>query len=354
MAKSYFLTEDAFRQLLSSLDKSCLYGTVLEDDRVAFGSIESADLDKLTVRCQRPAVSARSFLYPAKERVAVYPGKDIPWEPEVSAEEPPVLVGARGCELRALALLDWVLLEGEFVDPFYQARRDALLLVSSDCACFAPSCFCTLLSEKPYPVAGFDLNLSPLEAGYVVEVGSTRGEEVASKYLSLAPEATPEQLKERDRLRKDIEARLVEQNREFDTGRTPEQLSELVGQEIETKGWNPTMAKCVECGACTNICPTCYCFYLYDQESELSDKAKERVRFWDSCVFADYARMAGVGGMKANPRADFVSRYRNRFVHKYAWQYQQVGKLGCVGCGRCFDACAGGIDVREVLKDLAR
>ncbi len=354
MAKPRFLTEDAFRQFLNSLDRSHLFGTVVEDERVAFAPFEPDTVDELTVRCRRPAVSARSFLYPAKERVAVYPGREVPWEPEVSPEKPSVLVGARACELRALAILDWVFLEGDFVDPFYKARREALLLVASDCVAFAPSCFCTLLGEKPYPTGGYDLNLSPIEGGYVVESGSDRGEKAASDYLGSAPEATPEQLEERDRIRKDIEEKLVQQNKEFDTGRTPEQLSELVAQEIEAGGWNPTMAKCVECGACTNICPTCYCFYLYDQESELSDEAKERVRFWDSCLFADYARMAGVGGMKATPRAAFVSRYRNRFLHKYAWQYQQLGRLGCVGCGRCFEACAGGIDVREVLRDLTK
>jgi formate hydrogenlyase subunit 6/NADH:ubiquinone oxidoreductase subunit I len=305
---------------------------MVEDDRVIFGPFEPGTVDKLTVRCRRPAVSSRSFLYPAKERVAVYPARDVPWEPEVGPEKPPVLVGARGCELRALSLLDWVFLEGDFVDPFYKARREALLVVASDCVAFAPSCFCTLLGEKPYPTGGYDLNLSPIEGGYVVEAGSPRGEKAASEYLGSAPEATAEQLEERDRIR----------------------MSELVAQVIEAKGWNPTMAKCVECGACTNICPTCYCFYLYDQQSELSDETKERVRFWDSCLFADYARMAGVGGVKANPRAAFVSRYRNRFLHKYAWQYQQVGRLGCVGCGRCFDACAGGIDLREVLRDLAK
>ncbi len=351
---NFFLTEGVFREFLTRLDKSLLYGTTVEEERLVFGAVAADQIDKLTVRCARPATSVRSVMLPAKERVAVYPAKDVPWELEISPDKPAVLVGIRGCELRVLEVQDWVFLEGDFVDPFYQARRDALVIIGTDCVAFAPSCFCTLLGEQPYPTSNFDLVLSPLAEGYVLGTGSPRGEEIAARHLQDVSEPTPQQLEERERTRKEVAEKLVEQNKEFDIGRSREELARLVRETIESKGWNPTLARCVECGACTHICPGCFCFYLYDQPSELVEQAHERVRAWDSCMFADYSRMAGAGGVKANPRAAFRTRFQNRFLHKFVWNWEAIEKFSCVGCGRCFDACAGGIDVREVLKDLAQ
>jgi ferredoxin len=80
----------------------------------------------------------------------------------------------------------------------------------------------------------------------------------------------------------------------------------------------------------------------------------ERLRMWDSCVFGEYARMAGAGGVKPNPRAEFRTRFANRFMHKYLNFYRMFGQFQCSGCGRCFDACSGGIDPRRVIQEMSK
>jgi len=109
----------------------------------------------------------------------------------------------------------------------------------------------------------------------------------------------------------------------------------------------------VACTACTNICPTCHCFLLYDQLAGEGAERFERVKVWDSCLYADYSRMAGVGGVKPNPRAELRSRLENRILHKFQWFPENFGRLACVGCGRCIDACMGGEDLRRLLKEFS-
>jgi len=120
--------------------------------------------------------------------------------------------------------------------------------------------------------------------------------------------------------------------------------------EQDDPRWQAFAADCVECAACTNICPTCYCFYLYDQAPQ--PDLFERVRNWDSCLLGTYHRMAGTPNMKASPRPRLFSRLANRVLHKFVYSPQQVGLLGCVGCGRCVDACLGAIDIRRAVQEL--
>ena len=118
------------------------------------------------------------------------------------------------------------------------------------------------------------------------------------------------------------------------------------------KKWNELGCVCVECGACSYICPTCHCFLLYDEPAGGEEGKSKRMRAWDSCLMASYAKMAGVGGVKPTPRPRLASRFENRVRHKFDWMVQNLEEIGCVGCGRCTQACAGGSDIREVIHRL--
>ena len=102
---------------------------------------------------------------------------------------------------------------------------------------------------------------------------------------------------------------------------------------------------CIGCGACTHICPTCYCLILND-ESKADQFIKQRT--FDSCQYNGYARVAG----GANPRSTMTKRFRNRYLCKFDYMMHNFEKLGCTGCGRCTQACAGEIDFRKVVHRL--
>ncbi len=251
---------------------------------------------------------------------------------------PQVIIGAKACDLRAVEVYDKVFVEGEFCDPFYKERREKTTLISADCPEPESSCFCTLVGIQPYPVDGFDLNLSTVVNGYVIEVGSEKGAALVKSMRTLFRPASSGQLKERDQKRASALRKVKEMNpKEFG-----KDLSKRVLEQTNMKFWAREATTCVECCACLHICPTCYCFLLYDQ---LRDGGSERIRVWDACYYAAYARVGG----GANPRPEFTQRFQNRFLCKYSYFPRYHGFFACSGCGRCISGCTAKIDIREVL-----
>jgi len=295
----------------------------------------------------RSSLSPKGWLYPSLQSVGRY--GDGLTSPPAEAQAPRAIVGLRACELAALKYLDKMLLDGPFQEPLYQSRRKSAVLVSTDCAAAAPTCFCTSVGGQPFAADGYDVNLSPVEGGFIVDAATDRGRAwLASAGLDCAA-ATAEQLAQRDRTRRAATEAVGGQNRS--TGLQAVQGQSLGLPDDADPAWQRYAADCVECGACTNICPTCYCFYLYDQA--LGPGLFERVRTWDSCLLGTYHRMAGTTpNMKPTPRPRLRSRLANRILHKFTYAPAQCGLLGCVGCGRCIEACLGAIDIRQVAGEL--
>ena len=256
----------------------------------------------------------------------------------------------RACELRARNYLDKVMLEGAFEDPGYSQRRQETTIVSCDCVDCADSCFCTLVGGLPYATEGYDVNLTPIPGGMVVDVATERGEQWLAGGVAGLREADAEFLARRDEVREKMVQRLRAQNAEFTF--TASEASQPSLPDDGDEAWQAFAADCVECGACTHICPTCHCFYLYDHA--VGPAEFERLRTWDSCLLSTYHRMAGGVHMKLSPRPRLSSRLANRVLHKFTYSPQQYGLLGCVGCGRCVDACLGAIDIRRVVQELGQ
>lgn len=343
----YFLPSDAVTQLVAKLPEGEVFAVVAGGSSGDFELLPSDFSGQIDLACPRPLSSPRSMLFPMREVVARYPsGGEMPED-----RKPIAILGLRACDLRALEVLDKVLLEGDFREPFYAARRERTLLISVDCAQAAAECFCTMVDGQPHPQgdgqAMFDLNLSAVEGGFVVEVGSEKGKEAVVLAQGLLEEATAEQLAERDASRQRMVEAVQEQNQPFQTDKA---MSDLVKDAGASEILRKSATVCSECGACTLVCPTCHCFLLYDQLTD--GEEAERVRALDSCLYASYARMAGVGGMKPSPRPNLQNRFLNRLLHKFVWLPESAGLLGCVGCGRCIESDMGGLDLRQFIHQL--
>jgi ferredoxin len=249
-----------------------------------------------------------------------------------------VIVGAKACDLKALEVYDKVFLEGEVLDPFYSERRERTVLISADCPNPEDSCFCNLVGIAPYPTSGFDLNLSVVDNGCLIEVGSEKGAALVKRVRTIFQPASSEQLKQRDEGR----AKSVQKLKQINPEEFSAELPKKIMGRSDGEFWSKESTTCVECCACLHICPTCYCFLLYDQPS---DGESERMRVWDTCYYAAYARVGG----GANPRSDFSQRFKNRFLCKYSYFPGYHGVFACSGCGRCISGCTAKIDIREVL-----
>lgn len=342
---TYYASEGRLTKLLSGLKGVRVFGPVATDKLAWVDSVE-ADTSLEPLRQPRAAQSPKGFFLPAAESMGRY-GKGAAVATGTDTAQM-VLVGVRACELRARNYLDKVMLEGDFDDPTYRGRRDCAVIVSCDCVDCAESCFCTLLGGRPFATEGFDINLSPVRDGFVMEVGTEKGQKLLDS--AELPGPSPAQLAQRDKIRQEMTDRVAQLNAGF--GFSADDTRQPGLPEGDDAGWQDFAADCVECAACTNICPTCYCFYLYDQA--LGPEAFERIRTWDSCLLSSYHRMAGGVHMKLTPRPQLSSRLANRVLHKFTYSPQQVALLSCVGCGRCIDACLGAIDIREVIQQLGK
>jgi ferredoxin len=255
-------------------------------------------------------------------------------------------LGVKACDIAGHRIQDFVFLEGVEVDALYRLRRENTILISGDCTDFKQVCHCLSWEILPHPTWGFDLNLSPLNEGYLVEVGSDKGTELIRKFAEYFNPAKDVQISGRlakresliDRLRR----HLLPQNLV-----TKDSVQKLVKDGYSLDTWQQFMLTCVECGGCNFICDTCHCFSLADKKDSRQNK---KIRIWDGCLYANYARVAG----GANPNKLRAQRLRFRFTKKFDFFIDNLGIPACCGCGRCIEVCPGKIDIREVLKDLAK
>jgi ferredoxin len=285
----------------------------------------------------RACTPAKEFLFPLRELAAIFP------EPlELKEIEPFAVFGLKDCDLRSIDILDKVFIEEEFEDPFYVKRREKMFIISSDCSDPADSCFCNVLNGEPFADSGFDLNVSQVKGGYIVEADSQKGKEFVEAHSGLFSRAGDDLLAERQQNRAETKKQLEQNNAELNFDAP---VNEIVENGQNSDVFDKEAATCVECQACTRICPTCHCFYLYDTKKE---DYFSKMKMWDSCMRIAYAEVAG----GANPRKILGDRLRHRFMHKFSYFVERYGVDMCVGCGRCVDAEAGDVDIREVLKKL--
>jgi len=247
------------------------------------------------------------------------------------------VLGVRACDLAALAVQDRIFLHDRYPDPWYASRRAGLLLVAVSCTRSASTCFCTSMGTGPEARSGFDLALTELDAGFVARSGSRAGAEILEA-LALPPAPEARLAQERG----DLDACAAGMERRLDT----RGIRDLLYQNLEHPRWDDVAERCLSCGNCTQVCPTCFCHDEQDEPS-LDGTRSLRVRTWDSCFNREHAQVHGL-----NHRPAIRHRYRQWLVHKLASWIDQFDTSGCVGCGRCITWCPVGIDLTEEVAAL--
>jgi ferredoxin len=254
------------------------------------------------------------------------------------APAPPkfAFIGVRACEISAIGIQDKVFCDGPYPDADYAARRRDAFVVAVNCGEAGGTCFCVSMETGPKVEAGFDLALTELmdeeRHAFLVEVGSETGadvlKQVPHRKASSADVAAAAA----------IVARTASQmGRSLQT----DGIKGLLESNLNHPRWDEVAERCLTCGNCTMVCPTCFCTTVEDH-SDLTGTSAERVRKWDSCFTMDFSYIHG-GSVRKSGR----SRYRQWMTHKLATWIDQFGMSGCVGCGRCITWCPVGIDITE-------
>jgi NAD(P)H-flavin reductase/NAD-dependent dihydropyrimidine dehydrogenase PreA subunit len=284
--------------------------------------------------------SPKRWTFPPRTPLAVGRRDDGRVRHEPVVPKPPKLafLGLRACEIAALEVQDRVFLGGPFVDPDYEARREAAFIVAVECAVAGGTCFCTSMGTGPEVTRGYDLALTELDEGFLVRAGSRAGADLLARLPLSLPSA--------DQLNRATEQRARVRAAIGDPVATRGLRDRLLAQ-WDSPGWAAVAERCLLCANCTLVCPTCFCSSV-EQRSDLDGRTATMERVWDSCFTAGFAKVAG-GSFRSRPR----DRYRQWLTHKFATWIDQFGTFGCVGCGRCITWCPVGIDVRAELAAIA-
>lgn len=291
--------------------------------------LKSACIEKIIYNKPKPATSLKSFFLPVRENVT---------SPSDTGK-PRIIIGVPNCDIEGLFLLDQIYLDKDFVDSLYRERRENTLLISCDCFGTEEHCHCLSYEIKPYSFRIADLALISLDGKMIFRILSSKGEEFVSKIQGAGPLEDESILNAIEKEHQLTESSLDSSNKGLPGYKQTGDLISGSGHDI----WEKYSSRCVSCGACTTICPTCTCFLLIDKPGF------EKVRQMDACQYPGFERVAG----GEDALFELPHRFRNRYMCKYVWKPQKFKSLACTGCGRCIEACIGKISKNELFRELA-
>jgi len=294
----------------------------VKSDLVRFSKIHHAEEIQLTKNSYFPV---KEYFFKKEETLFQFEGTRIT-VPAYEAKKR-VFFGIRRCDLNAIKNQDIVFIR-DMGDPYYKAARENSYLLGYHCnTAPSPYCFCGSLDLVDF----FDLMFFDKEDHFLVEVGSEKGKSLTEKYQEFFTDSQ----------------RLITQNEKTIPG-----VHRLENKDIsrfyDHQDWKKGADICLSCGACTTLCPTCYCFEIHDEVKTADPVKGERKREWSSCQLQEFTRVAGDHIF----RKEREDRFKHRIYHQLQYFKEKYGVQMCVGCGRCIEGCPTRIDFVRILNEM--
>ncbi|RJQ05207.1 MAG: hypothetical protein C4551_09820 [Bacillota bacterium] len=340
---------------------STVMAPVKDEGKSLFRELEPGEEDLIDLHTVHTVNSPKGAILPQTEALLTYQsttdgegGKSLRLEP-TAGPRPVILFGVRPCDAAAVELFNNVFLTGDFVDDHYKSRRDGLTVVAVACRQPAKACFCTAFDLSPGGERGADVVLydrsgpgrGTPDAGsgaFYAVAYTDKGEALLESSEAAAAGVAPVPAGEGQDLGRVVAAyRGLETPLGAKLGRVD--VASKLDNLFESPYWEKVAARCISCGTCTFVCPTCYCFGVADCGA---GGGGVRFRYWDSCKFPQFMLMAA----GHNPRPAKKARTRQRFMHKLNYYHHRYGEYLCVGCGRCVESCPVGLHLPQVVGEV--
>ena len=340
--KSIVVSKDRFRSVLDAFSRDYeVLVPVKEEEYSAFKKLEEGvDPD---FKFQNTRLSPKQLMQPQSEKMFAYTlepeAEDSGIVSEIPGEVPErLVVGIRPCDALAVQLVKKNFETPEYRDPFWLQRYEKTLFVGFACNDPCATCFCTSVGCGPFHEAGLDVLMVDLGDRFLLKSLTDKGKGLVEK-------AGGEAAKDRDekalnKAREEAEKKIT------CTVPTDKLADQRLNDLFDADFWEEVAFACINCGTCTFLCPTCWCFDIQD---EVSRNNGIRLRNWDSCMFPLFT----LHGSGHNPRDHKSQRVRQRFMHKLKYYIDKYGGgPACVGCGRCVQFCPVNIDIRRVFEKM--
>lgn len=323
--------KDRFSELAAAVSKEyTVCGPVADGDTVAFRELGAGE--ELALDCRVSTSSPKELFLPRTEVVYEFDGEKFVEDALPDGKR--VVLGMRPCDCRALTLLDAIFDTEEVRDPFYAARRTNTVIVALGCDRPLSTCFCTALGGDPFGEEGADVLVADLGGALPAKALTPKGKEFLSSYAKFFSGGADDWKKQATEAREAVKSSL-----QVDGAKSS------LGERFENDAWEDVSRKCLGCGACSCLCPVCYCFDLTDEKTATGVK---KVRSWDCCMFSLFTRHAS----GHNPRPVNSPRLRQKIMHKFCYFPERQDAFGCVGCGRCVRNCPVNLDIRQLLAEV--
>jgi NAD(P)H-flavin reductase/formate hydrogenlyase subunit 6/NADH:ubiquinone oxidoreductase subunit I len=323
------IMKEDFGKFVSSLinDNSLnVIGVKAKGNKFAFGQLNSSS--ELRLDYDVTLLPPKKYFFPQRETLVTYDVANGFFAKDPTHLKPTVIIGVHPYDIVALLHMDEIFRETKS-DPYYFEKRKSSIIIGVNIQnmskwCFAPQMGCATVDY------GYDLMLTDLGNRYAINVGSQKGEALLDKYAKNVTDAFARDIQLVGQKKQEI-INSSQQKFNFPT----ELIPELLSKTYEKSGfWEKHAEKCLACGSCVLVCPTCYCFDV-KEEPDLSLKEGERIRTWDGCLLEDFAKIAS----GENFRPTRPTRYRHRYFKKGKYLFDRFGFVSCVGCGRCSSNC---------------
>ncbi len=319
--------DKAIEQLLLSYT---IFAAAENEFGIDYEVVNPSNISRISYNKAKPATSLKTFFLPVRENVTSDP----------SLKRKRVIIGAPNCDLQGLRLLDEIYLDKDFNDIFYREKRENTILISFDCFEKQEHCHCTAYGIKPWAEEVSDLAAVRLEELILLRVNTQRGQEFLNQFSHVQSLMDENAVTETDKSHIQAESLLAGANKGLPDYMATGIIVKNAGEDI----WKKYSARCVSCGACATICPTCTCFLLIDKPGF------EKIKQMDACQYPGFQRVAG----GEDTLHEIHNRFRNRYMCKYVWKPEKFSAIACTGCGRCIEACIGKINKNELFLELAK